>query len=611
MKTSARTWILGVGLAVVWPTLAPASVTPGHGVCTTTVWTGVPLGELARTDPGWAAYCEHLLAGAAGLRRHDPALALAAFVSAERTAVAIASPARRLAGIDEARAGQALAMEAAGRVPDAVSLLAAPGRAQPDPLHLTRAYLYARHGLRREAREALVAARRTLPRRLWCDSDQAALQALETGAPVAARSLDVLYLPSFLRPCDIGSVRGRTPTERVASPRSMQIHFPLGDDRPYAQGEGGRLNRAALASIAELVAPSGETPGTRWTLTGHTDQSCPRGCIGQCCAQYNLDLGKRRAAGVRTRVHAMLGTGAGHELGVETRGFSQPIVAPAPGSRGVAEANRRVELNLLDERAAPVAARGCPWVVRVFEPGRALDDPNTGRAAMPNAPPMAVAATARYELVFSGDPARWRHLYVFNEAPGRQFSDLLEVGGLQSSAAGELIEKGRRLPARRTSDRELTYYLFDGHEGLEVIHAFAATESVPALERFRARINTTLGASPAPITRVHVKEAPWRSLPALASRPRFALRSGLLASDAPSEPLDPSALGSLRGVSDFAGGWGERPRIDTGATRTATSVQAQVQREVTALDQHVIRLLATPPRTDASVVRCEFRLAAR
>ena len=52
MKTSTRSWILGVGLAFVWPTLAQASVTAGHGICTTTVWTGVPLRELARTDPG-------------------------------------------------------------------------------------------------------------------------------------------------------------------------------------------------------------------------------------------------------------------------------------------------------------------------------------------------------------------------------------------------------------------------------------------------------------------------------------------------------------------------------------------------------------------------------
>ena len=111
--------------------------------------------------------------------------------------------------------------------------------------------------------------------------------------------------------------------------------------------------------------------------------------------------------------------------------------------------------------------------MRVFDPAATDAAANPGRAATPNAPPLKVPSAARYELVFSGDSDRWRHLYAFSEAPRGQFSDLLGLGGLQSSSAAALVDKGRRLPARRTTDRELTYYLYEGQAGLEVVHAFA------------------------------------------------------------------------------------------------------------------------------------------
>ncbi|WP_129336340.1 OmpA family protein [Cellulomonas endophytica] len=132
-----------------------------------------------------------------------------------------------------------------------------------------------------------------------------------------------------------GEVRTRDTPEQVALDLASDVLFASDSDALGPDAEG------ALAALAAQVTAAGDGAGGALTVVGHTDDVADD--------PYNLDLSRRRAAAVASRLGQLVDLSS-WTVTVDGRGEAEPLVPGTdPASRAL---NRRVQVLL----ARPAAA---------------------------------------------------------------------------------------------------------------------------------------------------------------------------------------------------------------------------------------------------------------
>lgn len=412
-------------------------------------------------------FCHHLRHGLDRLQKGYRQGAETAFAVAAAAAESLSTAEQRALAADEARAAQALAAEADGRVAEALALIRQPSRSPRDGVALARAYMLARQEEFDLALTAFAEAHRAMPN-FWCpdeDSAVAAIRQLRDGTPTAwPTNANEHYLPSYLVQ---SYTTGECPANKaflakVPTSRAYHAAFGLGSVSPQQAD-------AVLATMTRHITSSNlsSDKGWRWVLVGHADQACPSDSSINC-GQSNMRLSRDRAEMVRKLLRPLV---PNVELDVEYRGMEAPIV-DAPGK--AEKRNRRVELVPRNRGADGKASRQCPWEVEIHRPDLAGSMGGGGTVSTPVVRAGAQSTsfigrqgvyTIRY--VAEAAPAEAKYVYAFAENQDTTQSDLLAVAGLSDNTATALRDGGRLAgnqafqPDHGTSRETIRLYVAD------------------------------------------------------------------------------------------------------------------------------------------------------